>query len=84
LTCEEANSMSSIALHRDDVIVGVDTHKHEHVAVVIDGLGGRLGDRAVPATVAGYEELVGWARSWGRVYGLEVSDGLCKGRVLIL
>ena len=29
--------MSSIALERTDVIVGVDTHKDEHVAVVIDG-----------------------------------------------
>ena len=71
--------MSSIALHRDDVIVGVDTHKHEHVAVVIDGLGGRLGDRAVPATVAGYEELVGWARSWGRVYGFGVEGTASYG-----
>ena len=36
--------MSSIALERTDVIVGVDTHKDEHVAVVIDGLDGRLGE----------------------------------------
>ena len=32
--------MASIALGRGDVIVGVDTHKDEHVAVALDGLGG--------------------------------------------
>ena len=32
--------MPSIALQRHDVIVGVDTHKDEHIAVAIDGLGG--------------------------------------------
>jgi transposase len=71
--------MGSIALDRGDVIVGVDTHKHEHVAVVIDGLGGRLGDRAVPATVAGYQELLAWARSWGQVYGFGVEGTASYG-----
>jgi hypothetical protein len=42
LTREEINNMSSIALGRDDVVVGVHTHKNEHVAVALDGLGGRL------------------------------------------
>ena len=32
--------MPSIALQRHDVIVGVGTHKDEHIAVAIDGLGG--------------------------------------------
>ncbi|WP_454163523.1 IS110 family transposase [Gordonia iterans] len=45
-------------LRRDDVIIGVDTHKDNHVAVAIDGLGGRLGDVVIPATVAGFDELV--------------------------
>lgn len=45
-------------LRRDDVIIGVDTHKDNHVAVAIDGLGGRLGDVVTPATVAGFDELV--------------------------
>ncbi len=31
--------MTSMQLRRDDVIVGVDTHKDQHVAVVLDGLG---------------------------------------------
>lgn len=40
--------MPCMQLRRDDVIVGVDTHKDNHVAVAIDGLGGRLGDIIVP------------------------------------
>ena len=53
--------MSSIALSRGDIIVGVDTHKDEHVAVAIDGLGGRLGALALVADPAGYAELIVWA-----------------------
>src|SRR6185369_8119711 len=41
---EGSTAMTSLALERTDVIVGVDTHKDEHVAFAIDGLGGRLAD----------------------------------------
>ena len=51
--------MASIALGRGDVVVGVDTHKDQHVAVALDGLGGRLGELAVAANPDGYAELVG-------------------------
>jgi transposase len=64
--------MASIALDRTDVIVGVDTHKHEHVAVAIDGLGGRLGELYLPATNVGYAELLAWARSLGAVHAFGV------------
>ena len=66
--------MTSLALERTDVIVGVDTHKDEHVAFAIDGLGGRLADPLqVPATNAGYAELLAWATSLGKVqlFGVE-------------
>ena len=43
------------------VIVGVDTHKHVHVAVAIDSWGIRLGDHAFVADSGGYEALVTWA-----------------------
>ncbi len=36
--------MTSMQLRRDDVIVGVDTHKDQHVAVLLDGLGDRLAE----------------------------------------
>ena len=59
--------MASIALARSDVIIGVDTHKERHVAVAVDGLGGRLGSVSVPATGPGHAELVGWADTQGKV-----------------
>ena len=34
--------MPSIALTRHDVIVGVDTHEDQHIAVANDGLGGLI------------------------------------------
>jgi transposase len=65
--------MPSIALERTDVIVGVDTHKDEHVAVALDGLGGHLGELCVLATGEGYASLVEWAGSFGKVnaFGVE-------------
>ena len=64
--------MSSIALERTDVIVGVDTHKDGHVAVAIDGLGGRLGESCLPATNSGYAQLLEWAKTLGRVHAFGV------------
>ncbi len=49
------------------VIVGVDTHKHEHVAVAINDLGARLATFRAPANRAGYADLVAWARTLGAV-----------------
>lgn len=65
--------MTSIALGRDDVVVGVDTHKDEHVAVALDGLGGRLSDLAIAANPNGYAELLAWAEELGVVaaFGVE-------------
>jgi transposase len=42
------------------IAVGVDTHKHWHVAVAVDALGQVLGELVITATVAGYGELVAW------------------------
>jgi transposase len=64
--------VSSIALDRSDVIVGVDTHKHQHVAVVIDGLGGRLGELYITANNAGSAELLEWAGTFGRIHAFGV------------
>ena len=59
----------SNSIARDDpsvkVIVGVDTHKHEHVAVAINDLGAGLATFRVPANGAGYADLVAWARTLG-------------------
>jgi transposase len=58
---------------REKVIVGVDTHKHIHVAVAIDARGSRLEDRSFPADSGGYQALIDWAESFGRLdsFGVE-------------
>ena len=55
------------------VIVGVDTHKHIHVAVALDALGARLATCSASADRAGYMELVAWAHALGIVeaFGIE-------------
>ena len=65
--------MPSIALEHSDVIVGVDTHKDEHVAVAIDGLGGIIGEPLfVPANNDGYRQLLDWAVGLGDVHAFGV------------
>ena len=55
------------------VIVGVDTHRDEHVAVAIDCLGARLGQHRLPTAPGGYEGLHCWASGLGKVvaFGIE-------------
>ena len=40
---------------RRRVVVGVDTHKHIHVAVALDELGGRIDARTFAVDRSGYE-----------------------------
>ncbi len=44
-----------------NVIVGVDTHKHVHVAVAIGTKGIRLDDQSFVADSGGYRALLTWA-----------------------
>ena len=55
------------------VIIGVDTHQEEHVAVAIDRQGVRLGERRAPANTPGYWELERWSRDKGEInaFGIE-------------
>jgi hypothetical protein len=48
-----------------DVIVGVDTHKQIHAAVVITRLGTRVGELTIAVSLGGYRELETWAGRWG-------------------
>ena len=59
--------MSSMALDRPAVIVGVDTHKDEHYAVVLNALGGRLGELTLTANPDGYAALLSWVKQFGLV-----------------
>jgi hypothetical protein len=47
-----------------EVVLGVDTHLDFHVAVVLDILGRRLGELAVPTTTKGYKKLLSWAEDF--------------------
>jgi transposase len=65
------------------VTIGVDTHKHIHVAVALSEHGQRLGDVTVAADRGGYEQLVTWARSFGEpwCFGVEGCGSYGQGLV---
>lgn len=50
------------------VVLGVDTHQDTHHAALVDAFDSRpIDDREFPATMAGYLDLLDWARSHGRL-----------------
>ncbi|MGA9875608.1 MAG: transposase, partial [Solirubrobacteraceae bacterium] len=66
------------------IAVGVDTHKQQHHAVALDGLGQVLGEIVITTTLAGYSQFVCWLRDLGEqmLVGIEGAGsygaGLCK------
>jgi transposase len=66
------------------IAVGVDTHKHWHVAVALDVVGQLLGEMVVAASAGGYRELEVWLAGLGGevVVGIEGAGsygaGLCR------
>src|ERR1700741_130451 len=46
-----------------DFVAGVDTHLDTHTATISDGRGHLVAGRQVPASEAGYQELLAWARA---------------------
>lgn len=73
--------MRQIAITSHPVIIGVDTHKDTHAAVAINDLGARLGDQIVPTTLAGYEQLLNWAKTFGPIvaFGVEGTGSYGSG-----
>jgi transposase len=77
--------MTTTTIDRDTsiaVVAGVDTHKDtHHVAVLEAGTGARLGDLQVPATPAGYEQLLGFIASFGVIalVGIEGTNSYGAG-----
>lgn len=78
----------------DQIIVGVDTHKSNHIAVAINMQGARLGVMSIPTTPGGYHGLEAWATGLGSVkafgiegtgsYGAGLSrDLLAKGHTVL-
>ena len=64
--------VSYIGSRAVQVIIGVDTHKDQHVAVAIDGRGVRLGEKHVAVATCGYEQLEQWSRDLGQVHAFGV------------
>lgn len=52
---------------QEEVILGVDTHLDIHVGVVIDAVGRVKGTLSIETNLKGYEELLNWVRSFGRL-----------------
>ena len=65
----------------DQVIIGVDTHKSNHIAVAIDANGIRLGSTSIPTTRKGYHDLQVWASQFGHVkaFGIEGTGSFGAG-----
>ena len=57
----------------DRIVVGVDTHKHVHVAAIMDAIGGTVATMTIAADSGGYRQLMEWAASFGRImaFGIE-------------
>ena len=65
-----------------EVVIGVDTHKHTHTAAVVAAAtGGVLGQATVPATPAGYQQLLKLAEQQPgrRVWAIEGTGGYGAG-----
>ena len=54
------------------VVVGIDTHQEQHVAVAIDQQGVRLEEKRAPANTAGYRELERWSRKLGTIHAFGI------------
>jgi transposase len=66
------------------IAVGVDTHKEQHLAVALDGLGQVLAEIVITTTLAGYGQFVCWLKELGEnvLVGIEGAGsygaGLCE------
>ena len=61
------------------VVIGVDTHKHIHVAAVMDSVGGIIATKTIATDTGGFRQLVDWGSEFGQIiaFGIEGtgSDG---------
>lgn len=66
--------MSTLEVVRSGhVVIGIDTHKHIHVAAVMDTIGGILASLTISTDQAGFKQLLEWSSSFGKVlaFGIE-------------
>ena len=67
----------------EKIVVGVDTHKHVHVAVALSAQSVRLGAVTVVADPGGYAQLLDWLRALGEPerFGIEGCGSYGQGLV---
>jgi len=55
------------------VVIGVDTHKHIHVAAAMDSIGGVIATLTIATDSGGFRQLRDWATSSGQIiaFGIE-------------
>ncbi len=64
--------VSPISSRSVQVVIGVDTHRDQHVALAIDNQGVRLGEHRLPVATCGYEELERWSRRLGAIHSFGI------------
>ena len=57
----------SLPTEEHEVILGVDTDLDVHAAVLIDEVGRVVATHSLPTTARGYEQMIEWAASFGRL-----------------
>jgi transposase len=69
------------AARQSSLYVGIDTHKDQHHAAVLDSTGMKLGDLEFQATTAGYRDLAKWLGTLGSIelVGMECSGSFGAG-----
>lgn len=66
------------------LVIGVDTHKHLHVAAAVDTIGGLQATLTIPNDSGGFAQLVGWAAELGQVIAFGVEGTGSYGQPLTL
>lgn len=82
-----------VSLH-GQIVLGIDTHRHVHVAVILDGLGRVGGSLQFPANDAGAQRLLAWNQEHGGAliagvegtgnYGYQLTQALQLAGVTVL
>lgn len=67
------SQVADSAYRSGHIVIGVDTHKHIHVAAVLDTIGGILSTLTIAADTQGYQQLLAWAQEHGKIisFGIE-------------
>jgi len=63
---------------------GVDTHKDNHVAAVLNAVGVVLGTTEFPTTPAGYRRLLTWMRGFGELTVVGLARHLTSNGVRVI